>query len=1844
MTFDELMNAYHINDELCNRAVYNNLLKEIKSNHVTPVIGSGLSLWAGYPSWGSFIREKAKGTKVEAKVLTLMYSNQFEKAMQELSDYYKPNRFLRVLENEFSTDKIDESMRPAYQKLLPKLFKGPFVTTNYDVCLERLLDAPYTVNPLDEYNEAAINSHLQNNQHFLIKMRGTITDPTHLLVTEESSNAAYGIDPMIPDRSLPLIKTLETVFQSSSPLFLGCSLGADRASMVLQSCMGTTGYALVEMPWNPDDFDMADARFDEMNLQVIWYPHGQHEAVEALINQLFEDMFDLFKNADPILLLQKIDDGYRCTKKEASQISNIESLKLNGTMRTSLPKSIGLLKSLKTLFLQESSIEALPESIGQLTKLEILDLKNSKIKKLPDSIGDLISLQHLCLSKTKIAKLPESIGRLSNLQRLDLSHTNISAFPECILKLEKLEILDLRNTRITFIPDSIKLLTNLHTFSLGGSSINSLPESIGFIKSLKTLSLKGSSISTMPESIGKLTALETLDLGNSRISELPNSIGELVSLQCLYLSETIISTLPKSLGQLSNLKILNLYHTNISTFPECILQLKKLEVLDLRNTSISFIPNSIELLTNLQTLSLGGSSITALPENLCRLPNLESLGISDTKIDILPDWIGEIPKLRHINLMRLSLPLIPKSLALSGLPFVDEMRFRVLADGINVHGTVLKEQNISIFLNEPELIPYLYREQQNDYIAQEATKIIMDALGNDNDVILNYHQFLDVVNSNVTEQMLPYLTESYSFLFTLDENQSKLTAAYDSELQEVLYQLFLIDCGKGIRHQTENNVKAHKNSQSTEQADQNVHEKVTDESSQEKSFYSTPSDLEKATELVLKEFVNWLSEERKQQGLFFEISIPSHRQKAGLQYGYDVGVGTTENRERFNLCFECKHYKTNMTDKENNKQSVLKVENYSYNLLQYYMHCNKDVNNRWILVSTYGDLQNDFPQKLFENWNIEHHYLKIFAITESSSDDKTKSFSNITCKEFLSVSDEAYKMVYGEYPSDHLSKDKVFKWLNETVIGKDWVEVNIQKRLRYSTVPLPAGYRCRDSHEPLLRIQSKTQADALNEILQSLVKIDIPFGFDSYPDKYGVFVIGEYGTGKTWLSCQTIEEIIRHPGKYPFEPFYFELKGILKKHSGTTLNKNMIEATAQEYVDSKLIAEALEAASKADASVFFLDGLDETLSGLSFTDAKISLLYSIMDAVRSVIPKSLFVVTSRESDYKACKNHSAFSKLIKDFTEIKLEDCTRNQVKQNIKEIALQSEKDSARLNQLLQNESFIGIICRPVFYSFLSCIVEREEFARNSDEQLKEYDVLDEIIKNELQKMCIPADCEKQLYNYAITVTCSPDVTLTAEVEDQEQLHEDTIAGIVPVGIFDITITTKRKPPIISFKHNIIREFLVAKYLYSLLKESVSNNTTDSTDRLIRKLKEVPMNVAIQKFFMESISKDENNSEILHEKLLDILITKKENTALATKLLEILLLPGNSLCGSENNKLNLTNLHAQNLYLWNCVLQNLDLRNSFIDGFQLINADLIDINFQGATIRNLQLCSDIPIVGSTCWHEGRTYSVVLLLENGQLLQYSIRDQFDSEHIQVQLIGKARRDMFDGVFHLNSNLYLFQKKRIYSSQSIKLYELNSNCRILKIEPMNSSWSYLVDVDGVAYALFFIDNRFDCCCIGQSNTINIDSFCFISNDVFAYNQEGRLILQNHKQKITVPNPTDEISCFCGCTIDSDLIKLYLLSEDSVIILKITNFEETVVEKKLPIKMVSKFFKHVKPLNDWVLLSTDESSAYLIKLHESKCEVVELTSGVKCRGLMLGDGENEKRVEDDESYELLRLMNS
>lgn len=78
MTFDELMNAYHISEYSGNRAVYNALLQQLKNGRVTPVIGAGLSVWAGYPLWGGLLKNLAKGTTVEKDIADLLSNNEFE--------------------------------------------------------------------------------------------------------------------------------------------------------------------------------------------------------------------------------------------------------------------------------------------------------------------------------------------------------------------------------------------------------------------------------------------------------------------------------------------------------------------------------------------------------------------------------------------------------------------------------------------------------------------------------------------------------------------------------------------------------------------------------------------------------------------------------------------------------------------------------------------------------------------------------------------------------------------------------------------------------------------------------------------------------------------------------------------------------------------------------------------------------------------------------------------------------------------------------------------------------------------------------------------------------------------------------------------------------------------------------------------------------------------------------------------------------------------------------------------------------------------------------------------------------------------------------------------------------------------------------------------------------------------------------------------------------------------------------------------------------------------------------------------------------------------------------------
>ena len=216
------------------------------------------------------------------------------------------------------------------------------------------------------------------------------------------------------------------------------------------------------------------------------------------------------------------------------------------------------------------------------------------------------------------------------------------------------------------------------------------------LESRLELDLRRKPITQLPESIGRLTALQTLEISYTQITQLPESIDRLTALEYLDLSDTQITKLPESIGRLTALKELSLGGEKITELPESIGNLSSLEGLDLT-----------------------GSSITKLPDSLSKLNKLESLSLHHTRLTELPEWIGDLPNLKWLDLTGMVLVRIPESLGLRGLPFIDiprlAIRFAKIVDrdpSVNLYGVTLAEQDISIFLESPSLIPSLYEKDQ----------------------------------------------------------------------------------------------------------------------------------------------------------------------------------------------------------------------------------------------------------------------------------------------------------------------------------------------------------------------------------------------------------------------------------------------------------------------------------------------------------------------------------------------------------------------------------------------------------------------------------------------------------------------------------------------------------------------------------------------------------------------------------------------------------------------------------------------------------------------------------------------------------------------------------------------------------------------------------------------------------------------------------------------------------------------------------------------------------------------------------------------------------------------------
>jgi len=168
-----------------------------------------------------------------------------------------------------------------------------------------------------------------------------------------------------------------------------------------------------------------------------------------------------------------------------------------------------------------------------------LELYGCKLKELPKEIGQLRQLQTLYLGNSIIA------------QRLGLSSNQLTQLPKEIAQLQQLQELYLRDNQLTQLPKEIGQLQQLQTLDLMENQLTQLPKEIGQLQQLQTLSLSSNQLTQLPKEISQLQQLQRLNLGRNQLTQLPKEIGQLQQLQTLSLHNNQLTQFPKELLKLN---------------------------------------------------------------------------------------------------------------------------------------------------------------------------------------------------------------------------------------------------------------------------------------------------------------------------------------------------------------------------------------------------------------------------------------------------------------------------------------------------------------------------------------------------------------------------------------------------------------------------------------------------------------------------------------------------------------------------------------------------------------------------------------------------------------------------------------------------------------------------------------------------------------------------------------------------------------------------------------------------------------------------------------------------------------------------------------------------------------------------------------------------------------------------------------------------------------------------------------------------------------------------------------------------------------------------------------------
>ena len=251
-------------------------------------------MFAGLPSWMGFLN-MLKGKCLDKK---FSLDNPLT-AADEIERQLGSTRFYEYFQKEFHYGMSDDWWRELLNEhnvsahavsVIPKLFHGPIITSNYDKIIEAVHGFNIEVAKPDEIRK--LENANDEVKHLLYKVHGCISQPEKVVFTGKSYENYYSSDSSH-------VKTLSKFFKRFNLLFLGCSLNMvnmDKPIELWETLVnsGQQHYAL--LPCAMGDIENRRRELESINIYPIFYPEGKHECVKIILEELlFEKEGDSVK-------------------------------------------------------------------------------------------------------------------------------------------------------------------------------------------------------------------------------------------------------------------------------------------------------------------------------------------------------------------------------------------------------------------------------------------------------------------------------------------------------------------------------------------------------------------------------------------------------------------------------------------------------------------------------------------------------------------------------------------------------------------------------------------------------------------------------------------------------------------------------------------------------------------------------------------------------------------------------------------------------------------------------------------------------------------------------------------------------------------------------------------------------------------------------------------------------------------------------------------------------------------------------------------------------------------------------------------------------------------------------------------------------------------------------------------------------------------------------------------------------------------------------------------------------------------------------------------------------------